>query len=305
VANLRHKWNPDARISLRAAKVAAPIAVFATLASVAVGVVATDVEDNAGLAAASRGSLADVTVEREQQVSRSAPRITDRVTPAERRAAARKEAARKAAARLEAAIAKEDAGDAAAVAGADTPLWTTEELNLWDSSFESATLHGTIEAGKKVLVTGREAHGRTEVALDGKSRWVTSGYLDDEKPEPEPTISNAACTNGTSVSSGVSGNVVAVHRAVCANFPEITTYGDFRGDGEHAEGRALDIMVSGDRGWEVAEFVRANYAELGVEYVMYAQKIWSVDRSSEGWRYVEDRGSDTANHYDHVHVTTY
>ena len=64
-------------------------------------------------------------------------------------------------------------------------------------------------------------------------------------------------------------------------------------------------MVSGARGWEVAEFVRANYAELGVNYVMYSQKIWSVDRSSEGWRYVEDRGSVTANHYDHVHVTTY
>ena len=57
--------------------------------------------------------------------------------------------------------------------------------------------------------------------------------------------------------------------------------------------------------WQVAEFVRANYQELGVNYVMYAQRIWSVDRASEGWRYVEDRGSVTANHYDHVHVTTY
>jgi hypothetical protein len=38
---------------------------------------------------------------------------------------------------------------------------------------------------------------------------------------------------------------------------------------------------------------------------MYSQRIWSVERSSEGWRYVEDRGSATANHYDHVHVTTY
>ena len=68
---------------------------------------------------------------------------------------------------------------------------------------------------------------------------------------------------------------------------------------------AIDIMVSGSRGWEVAEFIRANYSALGVNYVMYSQKIWSVDRSGEGWRYVEDRGSVTANHYDHVHVTTY
>ena len=33
--------------------------------------------------------------------------------------------------------------------------------------------------------------------------------------------------------------------------------------------------------------------------------IWSVERGGEGWRGMSDRGSTTANHYDHVHVTTY
>jgi hypothetical protein len=64
-------------------------------------------------------------------------------------------------------------------------------------------------------------------------------------------------------------------------------------------------MISGDAGWEVAEFVRANAGDLGVSEVIYAQKIWTVERSSEGWRYMEDRGSTTANHYDHVHVSVY
>ena len=96
-----------------------------------------------------------------------------------------------------------------------------------------------------------------------------------------------------------------VHEAVCAAFPEITSYGTYRGDGEHAQGLAIDIMVSGERGWEVAEFLRANYSELGISYIIYSQKIWSVDRAGEGWRYMSDRGSTTANHYDHVHVTTY
>ncbi len=105
--------------------------------------------------------------------------------------------------------------------------------------------------------------------------------------------------------SGVSPNVVKVHQAVCAAFPEITTYGTFRSDGEHSQGIAVDIMVSGDRGWEVAEFVRENYAELGVSYLIYAQQIWSVEQAGAGWRGMSDRGSATANHYDHVHVTTY
>ena len=296
MADLRHNRDTNARRTLGVAKVAAPVAVFATLASVGVGVLTTDLEDTAGLAAASRGSIADVTVERDrpQQVSRSAPRITDRVTPAERRAAARKQA-----------LAEEKAGAARAIRSADTHRWTTEELNLWDSSFDWAKLQGTVEAEEKVLVTGRKANGRAEIAVDGVSRWVTAEYLSDEKPEPEPTVEDASCTNGTSVASGVSPNIVKVHEAVCANFPEISTYGTFRSDGEHAQGRAVDMMTSGARGWEVAEFVRANAGALGVEYVMYSQKIWSVDRSGEGWRYVEDRGSATANHYDHVHVTTY
>ena len=151
-----------------------------------------------------------------------------------------------------------------------------------------------------MLVTGREAQGRTEIVMDGNARWVTSGYLDDEKPLAGIA---GSCTNGTSVPSGVDPDITAVHRAVCARFPEITSYGTFRSDGEHGQGRAVDIMVSGSRGWEIAEYLRANYADLGIEYLIYAQKIWSVDRAGEGWRAMSDRGSATANHYDHVHVT--
>ncbi len=64
-------------------------------------------------------------------------------------------------------------------------------------------------------------------------------------------------------------------------------------------------MVSGEEGYQVAEFIRKYYQELGVSYIIYSQQIWSVERSSEGWRGMSDRGSTTANHYDHVHVTTY
>jgi hypothetical protein len=39
--------------------------------------------------------------------------------------------------------------------------------------------------------------------------------------------------------------------------------------------------------------------------VIYRQHIWTVQRSSEGWRPMSDRGSPTANHMDHVHVSVY
>ena len=58
-------------------------------------------------------------------------------------------------------------------------------------------------------------------------------------------------------------------------------------------------------GWEMAKWVRANAKRLGVSEVIYSQKIWTVQRGSEGWRGMSDRGSATANHYDHVHVSVY
>ena len=188
-----------------------------------------------------------------------------------------------------------------AIKQADDQLWTTTTLNLWTRPDGKAEKVGELASDEKILVTGRSMQGREEVVIDGRARWVTAGYLSVDKP----FALGGDCTNGSSVPSAVSPNIKLVHDAVCANFPEITSYGTFRSDGEHSQGIAIDIMVSGDRGWQVAEFVREHYADLGVSYVIYSQNIWSVERSGEGWRGMEDRGSATANHYDHVHVTTY
>ena len=292
MADHRHKRETNARRMPKAYLVAAPIALVATAATVGMGVLATTPETRDLLVASSGASIGNAGSDR-QVVSRSESRVDIKNL---QRA-------------FDANLSK--VATLRAVRQADTKLWTTTELNLWDAPGKDAKKIGLLQDEKKILVTGRHNSGRDEVVWKGKSMWVTSGYLSDEKPVEEVASDgsggdvNAACTNGSSVPSGVSANIVAVHQAVCANFPEITTYGTFRGDGEHAEGLAVDIMVSGDRGWQVAEFVRAHYSELGVSYIMYSQNIWSVERSSEGWRGVEDRGSTTANHYDHVHVTTY
>ena len=281
-----------ARRRPRAAFIAAPLAVLATGAAVAVGVAGTEpaqdlLDADSSFAANAIGSDRREqrelgTLSRDNGGTRGLVRQEPVVlTPVEKML-------------TEAAVDK-------AIKKADTRLWTTTELNLWTRPDGKAKQVGVLEGAEKVLVTGRSMKGREEVVLDGKARWVTAGYLSAEKP----FAIGGECTNGTSVSPGVSPNIVKVHEAVCANFPEITVYGTFRGDGEHAQGIAVDIMVSGDRGWQVAEFIREHYSDLGVSYLIYSQQIWSVERSSEGWRGMEDRGSTTANHYDHVHVTTY
>jgi hypothetical protein len=296
VAEHRHKRETNARRMPKAHLVAAPLALVATAATVGMGVLASTPEARdllvASSGASSGASIGDAGSDR-QVVSRS----ESREDLADLQQA------------INANLSKE--ATLRAVRKADTKLWTTTDLNLWTAPGKDAKKIGLLQEEKKILVTGRRHDGRVEVVWKGKSAWVTSGYLSEEKPVEEVASDgsggdvNATCTNGSSVPSGVSANIVAVHEAVCANFPEITSYGTFRGDGEHAQGLAVDIMVSGDRGWEVAEFVRAHYSELGVSYIIYSQNIWSVERSGEGWRGMEDRGSTTANHYDHVHVTTY
>ena len=37
--------------------------------------------------------------------------------------------------------------------------------------------------------------------------------------------------------------------------------------------------------------------------LIYRQSIWNAAYPDRGWRAMEDRGSSTANHYDHVHVS--
>ena len=297
MADHRHKRDTDARRKPRAALVAGPLALFATASVVSLGVAFTDAPADETVVARTtaadlRSAFADSAASprpaqlREELVSRSGSR-----SGAEEKTKLERVTSRQ-------AVAK-------AIKRADTKLWATAPLNLWTEPGEKAKKVGVLDEGKKVLVTGRSLYGRDEVVVDGEARWVTQGYLSDEKPAAQVAPSEASCTNGTSVPSGVSPNIAAVHRAVCANFPSITTYGTLRSDGEHAQGIAVDIMVSGDLAWQVAEFVRANYADLGVSYVIHARNIWSVERSGEGWRGMEDRGSVTANHYDHVHVTTY
>jgi hypothetical protein len=212
-------------------------------------------------------------------------------------------------------------------------------LNIRSAPSKSARLVEVLERGQRFPVTGRERGQWLEVLIDGELRWVHSAYVADRKPKPEPKpepepspaaeqtpapeptpaaaptqepaapagLSTAPCATGSGVESGLAPNAVAVHRAVCAAFPSVTSYGGVRpGDsGAHGSGNALDIMVSGSSGDEIAAWVRANASALGVSEVIWAQKIWTVQRSSEGWRPMEDRGSTTANHYDHVHVTVY
>lgn len=82
---------------------------------------------------------------------------------------------------------------------------------------------------------------------------------------------------------------------------------------DHTTGRAVDVMIddwqrsSGHaEGTEIAHWVREHASRLGVTYVIWDAKIWSVERNAEGWRpYGHPSGATdpTSMHRDHVHVS--
>jgi hypothetical protein len=192
--------------------------------------------------------------------------------------------------------------------------FATAPLKLRLEPAEKAQDAGVVDELTKLFITGERKNGYAQILLEDKLFWVSSEYLAKKKPEPEETAAAAGGGGSSALAvgnctaappSGVTANAMAVYEAVCARFPQVTSYGGYRGDGEHSDGRAIDIMVSGQLGWDIANYLLANAGTFGLYDIIYAQRIWTDQRSSEGWRYMEDRGSTTANHYDHVHVKVY
>ena len=293
-----HKWVTNARKLPKAVLVTAPIAVLATVAFVSVGVVSgSPISDS--LLSTAQSSVTGVTSDRDAESSRSDDR-TELTAAAIRRAELKREREREREAKQQAQ--REARATEKAIRNAHK-MWATTDLNIWSESGKDAKNLGLIEAAHPVLVTGREDKGRSEIAIDGEARWVTSGYFAAEKPVAAAAgLSMSPCPDG-SVENGLTSDAVYVYRSVCNAFPQVTTYGGWDAHGEHSSGKAIDIMTSDvELGTAIAEFLQSHAAELNLYDVIWRQHIWTPERSSEGWRYMSSRGSATADHYDHVHV---
>ena len=78
---------------------------------------------------------------------------------------------------------------------------------------------------------------------------------------------------------------------------------------DHGQGLALDVMVpDGSKlGDDVAQFAIDNMEAAGITYIIWKQRFYmGVDNkygAANTWNKMEDRGSKTENHFDHVHIS--
>jgi hypothetical protein len=159
-----------------------------------------------------------------------------------------------------------------------------------------------------------EAQAAAEAAAAAQSAQAAHAAAAKAGPAPAAAAAAAAGIAVTAVakitnSTGpVRPQTQAAANAVVSNVPGAgsITLGGTRASatdpGGHPSGLALDYMVLGDTalGEAIIAYHVAHWNELGVEYLIYKQRMLSSPGGS--WVGMEDRGSPTANHMDHVHV---
>ena len=217
-----------------------------------------------------------------------------------------------------------DYGDAA---GPDSRgLFQQRDNGAWGSygdrmdPFVSATNFFKVE----MTVAGRESMEPTLVANAVQRNadphyytqfWDAAGQVVQVLRGNTGTTSGETTTVATQYSLGdVQPQTAVVANTVGLKFG-IKTIGGWRDPATelydpngHPAGLALDFMISDLEngitiGDQVAAYLSENAGTLGVSYIIWKQAIWSPDRADEGWRAMEDRGTPTQNHLDHVHLS--
>ena len=115
---------------------------------------------------------------------------------------------------------------------------------------------------------------------------------------------------GVASETGLQVKTIWAARAISVMFPEITNIGGFRQDPLkwHPNGLAIDVVIPNydtpegiELGNLIAGYALANAKRWGVVHVIWRQGYYP-GIGAPSW--TADYGSETANHYDHVHIAT-
>lgn len=129
-------------------------------------------------------------------------------------------------------------------------------------------------------------------------------------PEVQPVAETPTSGNTIPNDPHLQPQAQAFRQEIAAKFG-ITNIGGYReGDpDDHGKGLAVDVMVptSSQLGDQVAQYAIDNMDRAGISYVIWKQQFYmpvdNIYGPANTWNQMPDRGGDTANHYDHVHIS--
>ncbi|MCX6467356.1 MAG: hypothetical protein NTW05_27790 [Pseudonocardiales bacterium] len=140
--------------------------------------------------------------------------------------------------------------------------------------------------------------------LDAAGLLKSVGLADAARAAEEARLAREAqanCDAGLRGLGAVKGFVRDAARFISCLYDEPTLIGvaGRARVSDHPRGLAVDFMTRGEQGDRIADCALANREALGISYVIWKQRV----NYGDGWERMADRGSDTENHFDHVHVS--
>ena len=185
-------------------------------------------------------------------------------------------------------------------------LYTTGTLNVRATAKNSGKLLGALDVGVRVSATSDVDGKYRKIEFDKDYGWVLESSLTDAVPVEAAGTTWAPCPRGSAVENKLRKDTIHIYRSVCALFPAVNSYGGWRAGGLpfHKNGRAVDIMLTPGAesalGHRIANYLIKHAKDFNVDHIIFEQQIWTP--STPHWRHMADRGSITANHFNHVHV---
>jgi hypothetical protein len=187
--------------------------------------------------------------------------------------------------------------------------------SVWNRTSGSVTVYyGTGYTGaSQTIPSGGKVNLNSTLKNDNAShKFGSSASYGEPNTNPYPSATSRA-PNATARTQFVDDEIA---RLTGERQCWVGDYRSYQGSTtNHNTGNALDCTISNgigtyptaaqrDQGWQLANWLRQYANRLQVRYVIWDGKIWSVARSSEGWRTYSKAGSGvTLGHYDHVHIS--
>jgi len=182
------------------------------------------------------------------------------------------------------------------------------------------------EEAEVLVDRAREEVDRAEAALEALKRNLALMGKQAQGPASGPGAAelNKLCLQAQMIidvcmtppwsEQNLTRDAVLVERYTHIGWPQIKVVGGWRPSDpypDHPSGRAVDIMMPAGGGTaedvalgdDIARYFQENAADYGIYYMIWRQRIWKNGDPIGQWTGMSDRGSPTANHMDHVHIT--
>ena len=187
----------------------------------------------------------------------------------------------------------------------ETPSYGAPAANVATQNPETASA-----SAPEAPATQPEAPAGTPAPADEAPAAQPAAVETAAAPEVQPVASTPTTGNAIPTDPHLQPQAEAFRQEIAAKFG-ITNIGGYReGDpDDHGKGLAVDVMVptSSELGDQVAQYAIDNMDRAGISYIIWKQQFYmpvdNIYGPANTWNQMPDRGGDTANHYDHVHIS--